>query len=164
MGHNLRAIIGKPPVMEAMAQHYRAVVRVRLSQGFEMVPVGDRLHDELELAPDASNPEAAVNGFSFLGGTAERVLARLSEVSPIAYVYTEYFGGVGEQAGVAFVRGEAVTRGGGRGRVLPWSSSIGPINEALAAIGVVREGSHDEFDAVGLRHYRQTDDWVVDDL
>ena len=74
----------------------------------------------------------------------ENLLAELSRISALAYVFTDYFGGVGEQSALAFVGGRLATAHGGVGRVLPWSSSIGPINNALAAIGVVRGRGQDE--------------------
>jgi hypothetical protein len=50
---------------------------------------------------------------------------------------------------------------GEAGRVLPWTSSIGPINAALAAIGVVRERDQDEFDTLGFGRHRSTDEWAA---
>jgi hypothetical protein len=162
MGHNLRAIIGKPSVAEALAARFDGVRRVPLSQGYEMVPLLDRLFDAMAFSAEAANPETAVGGWSRLGQQVETLLAELSRTSPVAYVYTDYFGGVGEQSALAFVGGRLATRHGGAGRVLPWSSSIGPINAALAAIGVVRERGQDEFDSIGLGRHRSMDAWQAD--
>lgn len=159
MGHNLQAIIGRTPVIDALTERFDAVVRVALRQGFEMVPVIERLHDEIAFAPGARNPELAVGGFSELGKLAKDRMAELSHVSPVAYICTEYFGGVGEQAAVAFVDGQLATPSSDPGRVLPWSSSIGPINDALSAIGVRRGLLKDEFERVGLGHHRDMDEW-----
>ncbi len=163
MSHHIRAIIGKPPVTEALAARFEGVRRVSLSQGFEMVPLLERLFDAMAFSAEAANPETAVGGWSRLGEQVENVLAELSRASPVAYVYTEYFGGVGEQSALAFVGGSLATHHGGAGRVLPWSSSIGPINNALAAIGVVRERGQDEFDSLGLGRHRSTDEWAADE-
>jgi hypothetical protein len=159
MGHSLRAIIGRPTACAALAAQFGAVQRVALRQGFEMVPLVGSLFDRLAFSTDASNPEAAAGGWSSLGVQAEDRLAELSRIAPIAHVCTEYFGGVGEQAAVGFVDGRVATRSGGVGRVLAWSSSIGPINDALAAIGVARERGKDEFDSLGLGEYRSMDEW-----
>ena len=163
MGHDLRAIIGKPPIAAALAARFDGVRRVPLSQGFEMVPVLARLFDAMAFSAEATNPEAAVGGWSRLGVQVENLLAELSRTAPVAYVFTEYFGGSGAQSALAFVGGRLATRHSGVGRVLPWSSSIGPINNALAAIGVVREQGQDEFDSVGLGRHRSMDDWEADE-
>jgi hypothetical protein len=159
MGHNLRAIIGKPLIAEALASRFKAVRRVPLRQGFEMVPLVGRLFDEMAFSPDAKNPEAAVSGWSNLGKQPEALLAELSRGSPVAYINTDYFGGCGDQSALAFADGRLATPRSGAGRVLPWSSSIGPINDALAAIGVTRERDQDEFDSLGLGQHRSMDDW-----
>lgn len=163
MSHSIRAIIGKPSVAEALGARFDSVRRVPLSQGYEMVPLLDRLFDAMAFSVEAANPEAAVGGWSRLGEQVGNVLAELSRISPVAYVYTEYFGGVGEQSAVAFTEGRLATRHGGADRILPWSSSIGPINAALAAIGVVRERGKDEFDSIGLGRHRSTDEWAADE-
>lgn len=158
MGHNLRAIIGRPPAIEALAHRFTAAVRVPLPQGLEMVPLVDELCNELAFTPEAGNPESADEGFSSLGSNAEHVLADLSRIAPVAYIYTEYFGGVGDQAAVAFVDGSLATRNHGSKRALAWSSTVGPINSALAVLGVVRGGDEDEFAALALWRYRDTDE------
>jgi hypothetical protein len=126
-----------------------------------MVPLLDRLFDAMAFSAEAAHPEAAVGGWSRLGEQVENLLAELSRISPVAYVYTEYFGGVGEQSALAFVGGHLATPHSGAGRALPWSSSIGPINAALAAMGVVRERGQDEFDSIGLGLHRSTEEWAT---
>lgn len=163
MGHNLRAIIGKLSVIEALAARFEGVRRVALPQGYEMVLLLDALFDAMALSAEAANPETAVSGWSRLGEQVEKLLADLSRISSVAYVYTEYFGGVGEQSALAFVGGHRATVHGGAGRVLPWSTSIGPINAALAAIGVVRERGQDEFDSIGLGRHRSAEEWAADE-
>lgn len=163
MGHRLRAIIGKPPILEALAVRFDGVRRVPLRQGFEMVPLTAPVFDAMAFSREATNPEAAIGGWSRLGKQVEDLLAELSRISPVAYVYTEYFGGVGEQSALAFVGGRLATRSGGAGRVLPWSSSIGPINDALGAIGVVRERDQDEFDSMGLGQHRSMEEWEAEE-
>lgn len=163
MGHNLRAIIGRPVAMAALADRFVAVRRVPLRQGFEMVPLVDDLFEEMSISPDAKNPEAAVGGWGRLGKQVEDLLAELSRTSPVAYVCTEYFGGSGEQSALVFLDGCLATWSGGAGRVLPWPSSVGPINAALSTIGVAREPGQDEFDSMGLGRYRRMDAWEADE-
>lgn len=69
---------------------------------------------------------------------------------PIAHVETDYFGGFGDQSAAVWKNGKKVFKA---------KSSGGPINEALALIGVkAKEG--DAFDTVGLGQYRNNETWA----
>ena len=84
----------------------------------------------------------------------ERLLSELSEDGPVAYVETEYWGGVGHQAAAVWKDG--------RLSFGPEKQDIGPINTALKHLGVSEEGARVAFEAVGLHRHRLTDDWVMD--
>ena len=72
------------------------------------------------------------------------------------YFETEHFGGNGRQGAVVFQNGTAVFG--------PKSAEHGPINEALACLGVrVAAPAHDEFETVGLIRHRHTEDWLKPD-
>lgn len=64
---------------------------------------------------------------------------------------TDYFGGFGEQEASYFDEDGKITH-------FPDSTIGGAINSALALLGVEREGSHDQFDVIGLGQYRQNED------
>jgi hypothetical protein len=69
------------------------------------------------------------------------------------YFETEYFGGTGSQGAAVFRAGE-VAYG-------PKAAVSGPINEALALLGVRTPSvGTDAFEAVGLGRHRRTDDWL----
>lgn len=71
------------------------------------------------------------------------------------YFETDYWGGEGTQGAVAYATGEIIF--GPRS-----SEQIGPIDEALKLLGVeVVPPAYDEFDAIGLRSHRQTEDWLA---
>ena len=73
-----------------------------------------------------------------------------SEEHPLAYIETDYFGGVGEQNAVVAVEGRVV--------IGPESGS-NVINKALQVIGVRRlSPALDEFDALGLDCLLDNDD------
>ena len=76
--------------------------------------------------------------------------ARFSTLGRVAYVEAEFFGGTGTQACVTW---------DGTDRVSDVLVDTSAINTALRFLGVRKEISHDEFDAVGLGHYRDTDEW-----
>src|SRR6187402_1891660 len=120
-----------------------------------------RLPQNKLLNPLTSSVRAAAGGIPFLPFTDEgstavpEALSTLSETLSlngiVAYVEAEIFGGSGAQA--MFVAE--------RGRLL-----LGPIvadhaiNAALRAIGVVNDGSTDEFEALHLGNHRDTEDWL----
>lgn len=62
-----------------------------------------------------------------------------------AVIMTDYFGGVGEQWGIAFEGERALT-------------SVGTVNAALRELGVARAGGLDEWDTIGLGSYRSQPD------
>lgn len=66
-----------------------------------------------------------------------------------AVLWTEYFGGVGEQLAAVF-EGETPMQ------------TDGTINEALRGLGVSTDPGKDEFDTVGLGQYRQIPDEILD--
>lgn len=78
-----------------------------------------------------------------------------SRVGVIAYVETEYFGGVGGQGAAVFWNGEMIGS--------PDWRTVGAINEALAKIGVTHTADQvDAFEAVGLVEFRSNEDFRVE--
>ncbi|MES2638744.1 MAG: hypothetical protein V4850_04660 [Myxococcota bacterium] len=72
--------------------------------------------------------------------------------APIAYVEAEFFGGAGTQASVVWEQGH-VTFGP--------EVSDHAINHALRVLGVRPSGDQDEFDALMLGTYRETEAWLA---
>src|SRR5437870_2402057 len=66
-----------------------------------------------------------------------------------ARLVTKYWGGSGTQSAQLWLNGVEVSL----------ESTKWPINEALRRLGVVTEGDLDEFDTIGLRHFRGGDDF-----
>jgi len=77
----------------------------------------------------------------------------LSRSAPIAYVTTDYFGGMGSQAAAVWSQGELVLP-----PVETDEKAVlldGALNRALRLLGVrVQTGALDEFDALGLGTFR----------
>lgn len=65
-----------------------------------------------------------------------------------AIIYTDYFGGVGEQFACVF-----------RGNINQ-NKEIKTINEALNLLGVKSKNGFDEFDSIGLSNYRSQPDYL----
>jgi hypothetical protein len=73
-------------------------------------------------------------------------------LGPIAYIETEYFGGVGWQGAAVYSGGETV--------MVPGWRESGPIDRALRLIGVKCLLLRDRFQALGLEAYRSNDDLI----
>jgi hypothetical protein len=121
-----------------------------LDQRLLLMPITDDLLRELG-EEDPSDPQL-VGCFEGLSARVEEFAVSLSRVAPIAYVETEYFGGVG-------VQGAAVWIDGAR-RLLIEPCESGPINDALRLLGVVAREGVDEFDSVGLGRHRSNKVWL----
>lgn len=154
MAYTLEAIIGPTTVLQAVAQDRRNTVLVSLHQGLSLVPMTDKLFDELTSGPGQPS------GFWKMPGGFDRVLASWSSQGPIAYVEAEYFGGVGGQCAAAWNNGTLIFGPLAISEGQPVPEDGTPISQALALLGIVRDGYHDEFEAAGLGQHRRTDDWL----
>jgi hypothetical protein len=154
MAYILSAIIGPTAVLRAVTQDRPNMVLVSLRQGISLVPMTGELFDELSSGPDQ------LSGFWNMPGGFDRVLASWSSHGPVAYVEAEYFGGVGGQCAAAWNNGALVFGPLAISEGQPVPEGGTPISQALALLGVVRDGHHDEFEAAGLDQHRGTDDWL----
>lgn len=151
MGHHLEAlVIPETAVVQVRGelQHTRAIA---LTGGLHLVPIVDASFDALRerfpAAPDPFCPE-----FWKLVGPIVLVAKSLSHTGAVAYIETDYFGDVGEQAAIVWRVGEVVMPAA--------KGKRGPVNAALRLLGANAGLSTDEFDAVGLGRHRHTDDWL----
>ena len=156
MAHQIQALIGRPEVLEVLRERFDAARRAPLAQGYEMVPATSALLEAIDAGCPPAARAADVAGFVHLGGGLVPLLLELSGLAPVAYIETEYFGGVGTQAAAAYANGEPAYI---QGELEIGPLEVGPINEALKILGVLRGHSIDEFEAVGLGRYRSMDDW-----
>lgn len=153
MGHNVAGFVAR----------WRAVEPAEIvADGAAIAPLNDGygllvLDDSAGGVPDALDEPIAKLG-----------LALSIHNGAVAFVVTDYFGGVGEQGGAAWRDGVLV---------MPYEvSRLGSINSALGAIGVTRRRTmttlaaafggagvqkHDLFDTVGLGRYRDNSDWLA---
>lgn len=166
MGHYLQALIAATSTLESIAHVFQQARVVPLSQGFALLPATPAFVEEVARANSAS-AERAFEQFEFLTPGIAAVASNASRSSPVLYVETEYFGGVGTQAAMVWMNrevvfGPLVTKNFDEGLQggLVTSLSEGAINQALRSIGVTRDEHVDEFDALGLGQYRNTEDWI----
>lgn len=147
MAHFIKGLVGAPDLLVSFASEHRLRAPIPLDQGFVLLPLLDDDLDTMIPAPQTGH----VDGFVHLSEQLAALLRRASAAGSLVYLETEYFGGVGTQAAVAYRHGDVL--------VAPRASdAIGPINDALRAIGArVTEPGSDEFWSVGLQHHRQFD-------
>lgn len=152
MGHHLRAVIGKAQPVAQLARGWPHARLVLLPQGFALIPTTSALRAEMFEAfaeKDAPHPHAELD---LLSAALAHAIRDASQGARLAYIETDYFGGVGTQSAIGWENG-AVACG-------PFAGSAPnglPINTALAWMGAVANTGSDEFDALHLGHYRDTD-------
>jgi hypothetical protein len=166
MGYYIQALISATPTLEPIARVFQQARIVRLSQGFALLPATHGFVEEVARA-DLASAERAFGQFEFLTPSVAALATNASRISPVVYIETEYFGGIGAQAAIVWMNGEVVfgpliTKNFDEGLqgVLVTSLSEGAINQALRSIGIARGEHADEFDALGLGQCRNTEDWI----
>jgi hypothetical protein len=145
MGHSIAAFVIPVSVADTLrSRGFEHLHLVRLEQEFFLVPVTDAFFNEV----DAYYPAEAEDyrEFWLLSGSLAAFATDLSQSGPVAYVETDYDGGSGTQAAVAWKEGRIASS--------PRKSKLGAINDALFAIGAQRTDGRDQFDVLGLDRYR----------
>lgn len=145
MSHFVTAVIAKSPVVEQLLRG-RSLVAVDLRDGWILVPIDDDDLDSFDL--DFSQVQ---DGFTYLSQDWDAYLTELSRFGSLAYIETEYFGGMGTQGATVF--------DGGKHALSEPAKGEGAINLALKCLGVSAAEGIDEFDYIGLSRYRHTCDW-----
>jgi hypothetical protein len=160
VGYQLQAVLAAADLLPARAADLPEAAVVPLDHGLALVPMTEQLADGLDSgAPD---PGTESLRFVWLPNGFDRVLADWSAAGPVAYVEADYFGGVGSQRAVVWLRGEVVLGPLGVAPGQPHGPAGSPISRALARLGVACDGALDEFDTVGLGRHRETGDWAGD--
>ena len=144
MGHCVRAIIGAHKDIQRIENDWLAK-EMKLPQGYGMIFLTDTLLDNIgELFESANEPSDPETVTSYL-------LQEYSFHTKLAYIETDYFGGVGTQSGILYENGNIS---------IPLCSGEGSINILLRELGVWREVNKDEFDSLNLGIYRRMDKWI----
>ncbi len=142
MGHNLQAIIAKQPINELKAKEYGLAVAYENNYAIVILSADSVDYWQIKLS---------INGTSLSENiicACETTLFLAKELGMKKYtlIETDYFGGFGYQYAIVFENGEKI------------SDEIS-INSALKEIGVMKNGSLDEFDTINLGEYRTTDEY-----
>jgi hypothetical protein len=150
MVYELRAIIGSDRILVELSKSHKFAKVVPLEKGLlYIIPLIDDFLDEIT-GLQTSN---YVRGFYYLHEILYNYLKEISTMKGmIAYVEADYFGGKGQQGAVVWDGGECI--------LFKELGKMRAINEALRLFGIIKIGSRDEFETVGLSKRRHTDDWI----
>ncbi|GMV30811.1 MAG: hypothetical protein AMXMBFR59_29360 [Rhodanobacteraceae bacterium] len=150
MAHFVTGLIARQAALKNVATTYRLPEPIPLTDVLSLIPLDP---DALEaLLPDEQH--AFYDGFNYLSPALAQVLRRASDRCVLLYFETEYFGGMGTQGAAVFRDGEIVFG--------PQSAELGPINNALAVLGVRPQApAIDEFETVGLQRHRSIAEWLA---
>jgi hypothetical protein len=145
MSYTLQAFILQHPLpLTALANMYP---QIQLPQGKTLLP----LLSELREAYGVPDLPLTDERHQSLPESIESMGRLLSTGIRVTYVEAEIFGGVGTQACALFENGISISS------VIVASDAI---NRALRFLGVAVGGdARDEFQALGLDRYRDTEDW-----
>jgi hypothetical protein len=144
--HRVAGFIAPMEVLRRGTAETRSADFARLVRGLGFLPVTD------ELAEAAGGGGRAYDSLERLTDGLARLGARLSEMDGVIYVETDYHGGAGEQAAMAWHDGAVVSA--------PVRARDGAIGRVLAWVGVEGGGHYDEVEALGLDRHRDNDAWV----
>jgi hypothetical protein len=153
MGHHIRAIIAPHSTADAIAAAWAALPRLNLPTGFAIFPVDAETVDA-RVVPDPTLKESA-NELIMMTPSFRAFLAQLSRGGQLAYVETDYFGGMGGQ-------GALVCRNGEEAMPPTWRTR-GAINRALKLLGMPGGLLRDRFVKAGLHRLRDNDD-ILDEI
>lgn len=149
MGHNIYAFIGKDCAIQKLSDSWIKARAIALKQGCSMVFLTDDLFDDFtELY--GIDDELNCNELTLFTSAVYGVMQEYSKNCMLAYIETDYFGGIGTQAGVLFENGNVI---------IEPTTEENIINKILNNIGIYRENGKDEFDSIGLGKYRRYSDW-----
>jgi hypothetical protein len=164
LSHSLRAVIGPClPVTEYAGRWVQAQF-VSLPQRFGLVPLTHALLDDIQELAMLDEPDP-FPGFSHLSAALAQAIREVTRSGPLAYIETDYFGGVGRQRAAVWNKGRLAlgpliseTPDPAAPVLAPLSN--GAINQVLRYMGVWTQNGRDEFDMLELRQYRNTEEAV----
>lgn len=160
MGHQVSLFIGPMTALRVLA------ALSPLARTFELAPRGrflalpltEAVHDDMHVG--AGTGDWLERG-AMLTSTDLAQAARASRATSLAYVETDYFGGVGRQNALLWRDGTLVLRPAelwiGKEAAVARPRSLWPINATLRGLGVVATEGYDEFDTIGLGAWRSNE-------
>lgn len=158
MGHSVSLLAGSLGALRPYLQIVRGSCAYALTPGAQLLvlPLTEQVHDALHAAYGTgewlpAGPRLSSRDLAFA--------LDASRGTALAYLETDYFGGVGGQCAVLWVGGGEVLRpacmDAAVGRTRP--PVFWPINAALKGLGVAAPSGLDEFTAFGLGNFRSNE-------
>jgi hypothetical protein len=148
MAHFVTGLIARHTALRSFAAAHGLPAPIALTEVLSLLPLAAE-HIDLLLPGE---PRDFHGGFNYLSHELAEQLRAGSERATLLYFETEYFGGMGTQGAAVFRDGECVFG--------PQAAELGPINNALALLGVrTIAPAVDEFETVGLHHHSSVDAW-----
>ena len=145
LSYILQAIVGSSGSLDGASS--QQLVSIELTAILKIAPLTSEVRERHNI-PFLPLTDGGVEA---LPQSLDLLCCKLSQRGLIAYVEAEFFGGNGEQAHVLYEDGVLLG--------LPVIAEDA-INQALRHFGVLPGGDHDEFAAVGLGRFRDTDEWT----
>lgn len=151
MGHAINGFIGRTAELLQAFLALPHAVPCPLNQGYLFLPFVEPLYCGDDLASQLA-------GLIRLTQPLEEWAIAQSQLSPIAYIETSYFGGKGEQNAICWNQGTILCGPLKSNEKTPMPQRA--INRVMQALGVTRGNDCDEFAALGLDRYRENEDWI----
>ena len=161
MTHSIKAIISKDSILTSFSKKGMPTQCIELPQNFSLLKLTDELLDEIDVLVD-SETSALYEEFYYLSSSLDKILIEESRNKKLAYIETDYFGGVGSQAAILYENGlvaleplktkdewNSVTEA-----YIQIPNGVRAINFVLNRMGVVCQGKLDEFDSIQLGQHR----------
>jgi hypothetical protein len=165
MAHSISGLIGRFFPLQVALRSFPVARVITLPQQYGFVPISHALIEVLA----QTFAEAPSNAYGECLGLVPPLIAFASHLShqlPLAYIETEYFGGIGQQSALVWHDGQVVlgpllidTSDTTSPKPLPPLSDF-PINQVLHRLGVQPADALDEFEALGLHQHRFNDVWL----
>jgi len=155
MTHFIKAIISKDNILVDFWEKEVSGRCIELPQGFFLLKLSDELLDRINGSVNSkiSNP---YQEFYYLSSALNEILIEESKNKALAYIETDYFGGVGSQAAILYENGSIAVAP--LKTIDEWNNvskthvqipeGVRAINFVLKRMDVVCTGKQDEFDSV----------------
>lgn len=154
MGHHISAVILKGPFNAAAAASFN-LRPICLTPDLTLFPLDP---DYTDFWAEKLDLHGHLTDFPLLNGRVIHHMLQVIAGTPrFAVIQTDYAGGRGSQAAVAY-HGTVEVMPPERTVIAPPRKSAGPINRALRHLGVTASPGRDEFETVGLDQHRDFGD------
>ncbi len=160
--HNIRGFIGKEDIINEFRESWIDLKSISLKQGLMMILLTDEFFDDVRELFDSKLDVDYSSYFTYFTPAICKLLEQESKSGKLAYIETEYFGGVGSQSAILYEKGKIKIDATKTENVAIIDKYLGDedtkekaINVVLKELGAYREKNKDEFESVGLNNFRR---------